>query len=85
MKIDLSNGTPTIDATDLGAVLDIPAADVVQHMREGRITSIFETGEGADEGRMRLTFFYLDQKVRFTCDADGTVLSQIRTRSTPSH
>lgn len=78
MKIDLTPPSPTIDAHDLGEVLGIPAPEVIEHMRAGRITSAFETGIDTDAGTHRLTFWYGDLRVRFTCDTGGTVLKTSR-------
>jgi hypothetical protein len=78
MKIDLTQPNPTIDAADLGKLLDIPAAQVITLMREGAITSRFETGIDADAGTHRLTFWYGDMRVRFTCDDSGVVLKSSR-------
>ncbi len=79
MKIDLTTDMPTIDAADLGPILGLAPAQVPALMRSGDITSMFETGEGEDAGRVRLTFFHAGKRVRFTCDQDGTVLSTIKT------
>lgn len=78
MKIDMSGSHPTIDARDLGELLDLPAQEVQRLMRAGQITSRFETGEGADAGKVRLTFFFRGRRVRLTCHNDGTVLSTSR-------
>jgi len=43
-------------------------------MRDGAITSRFETGVDADAGTFRLTFWHMTRRVRFTCDPAGTVL-----------
>lgn len=79
MKIDLAGGKPTIDFVDLAVLLGVAPADVQEKMHSGEITSQFETGEGEDAGRFRLTFFYDAKRVRLTCDAEGTVLSTSRT------
>lgn len=78
MKIEIDQGQPVIDAQDLGKLLGLDPADVQVKMREGQITSRFETGEGEDAGRFRLTFFFGDQRVRLTCAEDGEVISTIR-------
>jgi len=80
MKIDMKNDRATIDAADLGPLLDLAPRDVPLLMRSGDITSRFETGIGADAGRMRLIFYYNGKRVRLTSDADGTVIS---TSTTP--
>lgn len=74
MKIDLTQPNPTIDAVDLGKTLGLELAAVIELMREGAITSRFETGVDEDAGTYRLTFWYEGTKARFTCDADGKVI-----------
>ena len=83
MKIDLSKPEPTINAADLASALDLAPAQVKEFMRLGAITSRFETGVGEDAGTHRLTFWYAHTKLRFTCDADGTVLKTSRISAKP--
>lgn len=78
MKIEVDQGQPVIDAQDLGQLLGLDPADVQTKMCAGEITSRFETGEGEDAGRFRLTFFFDDRRVRLTCATDGEVISTIR-------
>lgn len=80
MKVDMSSGQPTIDACDLGGLLDLPPKEVQELMRTGAITSLFETGDNEDAGKVRLTFFHGSQRVRLTCAEDGTVLKTSRVR-----
>lgn len=80
MKIDLTQPNPTIDATDLAAVFDLDPAEVLQLMREGAITSRFETGVDEDAGSHRLTFWHGLRRVRFTCDASGEVVKTSRVK-----
>lgn len=79
MKIDIQNGQPVIDANDLGPLLGLDPAEVQAKMRQGDITSKYETGQDEDAGRFRLTFFHQGKRVRLTCDSDGMVISTIRT------
>lgn len=81
MKIDMTGGQPTINAVDHGQQLDLPPDKVQSLMRAGEITSRFETGEGDDKGKVRLTFFHRGRRVRLTCSEDGTVLSTSRVRT----
>ena len=83
MKLDVEDGRVTIDAHDLAPLINCAASEVPGLMRSGEISSVFETGEGEDAGRFRVTFLYQGTKVRFTCTDDGTVLSQIRTQAPP--
>lgn len=78
MKIDLTHESPTINAADLGPLLGVSASDVLALMREGSITSRFETGVDEDAGTHRLTFWYGDLRLRFTCDAKGNVFKTSR-------
>lgn len=84
MKIDLTQESPMIDAADLGSLLDVPAANVLSLMRDGAITSRFETGVNEDAGTHRLTFWYGDLRLRFTCDAQGNVLKTSRNTASRS-
>jgi Family of unknown function (DUF6522) len=67
-----------IDAIDLGPLLELRPADIQRMMREGKITSRFERGEGEDAGRFRLTFFHSNRRVQLTIAGDGEVLKQTR-------
>ncbi len=81
MKLEVGPTGVTIDARDLAPLLDLPAAKVQGLMRDGKITSFYEKGEGADAGRFRVTFRHRGTRVRFTCDAAGAVLSQMRVKA----
>ena len=74
MKIDLTQHPPTVEATDLATAFGLDPAQVISLMRDGAITSRFETGVDADAGTFRLTFWHMTRRVRFTCDPAGTVL-----------
>ena len=81
MKIEMQNGQPNIDAADLAELLGLTPETVRERMRDGRITSLFETGEDEDAGKMRLTFYHEGMRVRLTCAEDGTVLKTLRTKT----
>lgn len=83
MKIELTENGVTVSATDLGPLLGLPPAEVPGKMRSGEITSMHEMGTGEDAGRFRVTFWYAGQRVRLTCDSDGTVLSRLQNAVTP--
>lgn len=81
MKIDLSQPEPVVDATDLARAFGLSPEQVKEFMRGGDITSRFETGVGEDAGTHRLTFWFNQTKVRFTCDVDGNVLKTARIKT----
>ena len=66
----------TVDACLIGDALGIDPAHVPALMRQGRITSRCETGEGADAGRFRLSFFHGARTLRLTISTDGTILKR---------
>lgn len=77
-QVEVTDGRFTVDATVLAEALEIPARDVLRHMRDGRLTSICETGIGEDEGKWRLTFRYGGRALRLTVDAQGNILKRAR-------
>ncbi|MEQ8898207.1 MAG: DUF6522 family protein [Roseovarius sp.] len=83
MKIDMRTGQPTIDASDLAGLLELSPQEMRDRMQDGRITTRLETGEDVDAGKMRLSFFHGDMRVRLTCSKDGTVLKTQRTKTGP--
>jgi hypothetical protein len=79
MKIALTPDGATIDAHDLGPLLGLEPSEVPAKMKAGEITSQSEEGAGEDAGRVRLTLWYDNQRVRLVCDSDGNVLTTTRT------
>ncbi|WP_289041717.1 DUF6522 family protein [uncultured Aliiroseovarius sp.] len=74
-QIELANDQVRIDADIVAKAFRIDPRDLQDRMREGTITSRFEQGEGEDAGKVRLTFFSEDRKVRITADEGGNVLN----------
>ena len=74
-RIEFADGGVSIDAEFLAQAFALDQAQLRRQMHEGAITSRFETGEGEDAGRVRLTFFSADRRVRVTADRDGRILS----------
>ncbi|MBU2981246.1 hypothetical protein KO498_05415 [Lentibacter algarum] len=81
MKIDMHPSNPTIDASDLAEAFETTPEQVQALMRDGSMTSRFETGVGEDTGTHRLTFWYGGKRVRYTCDAEGLVLKRSRVKT----
>ncbi|MFX0542538.1 DUF6522 family protein [Roseovarius sp. S4756] len=74
-EIEISPGMIQIDADIVAKALKLEPLDLRIRMRDGTVTSRFETGEGADIGRVRLTFFSSTRRARIIADAAGSVLS----------
>ena len=73
-RIEFSNDSVQIDAADLARALQVSTGALKQGMRDGKITSRFERGEGEDAGTVRLTFYSAVRRVRVTADGSGNVL-----------
>jgi hypothetical protein len=65
-----------VDASLVGSLLHVPASDVPLLMRDHKITGICERGEGALEGRFRLTFFHGARRARLELDHRGRILTR---------
>ncbi len=75
VRIEYVDNGVEVDAGTLAQAFAISAEDLRLGMRDGAITSRFERGEGEDAGRVRLTFFSADRRVRMIADDRGRVLS----------
>lgn len=67
-----------VPAALLAEAFGMTEDEVRRTMRDGKLTSLCEAGEGKDAGRWRLTFRHGDRACRFIVDATGTVLTQSR-------
>lgn len=65
-----------VEAELLGQEFSLPVDEIAERMRDGRITSRCEKGEGADAGRWRLTFYHDGRALRLTLGADLQILSR---------
>lgn len=74
MKLERSEGSFSIDALLLGELLNVPPSGVHVLMRQNKITSLCERGDGEHEGQYRLTFFYKGRRARLSVDESGEVI-----------
>ncbi|HNP37121.1 MAG TPA: DUF6522 family protein [Woeseiaceae bacterium] len=74
IRIEHADDGVQIDADVLTRCFRISSDELQQGMRDGSITSRFEKGEGEDDGRIRLTFFSANCRVRITADDSGNIL-----------
>ena len=72
--VEVSGDTFVVDATLIGELLRISAAQVPALMRDGEITSACERGLDEHEGEFRLTFFYRNIRARLGTDATGRII-----------
>lgn len=65
-----------LDAALVGGLLGIDPADVATLMRTRHITSVCETGIGADRGTYRLNLFCGSRHARLRINAEGRIISR---------
>jgi len=75
-QIEISGGGIQFDAAMIADAFALDPATVPGLMRDGRITSKCERGEGEDAGKYRVTFWYGDRALRLTIDEAGNLLSR---------
>lgn len=74
VHVEVSDSDILVDATLLGELLDVTAADVPPLMRAHAITSVCERGVDAHQGQFRLSFFYRNRRARLSIDTSGRIL-----------
>ncbi len=70
-KIEIADDMMQVDAKVLAKALRMDTNDLKQGMRDGTITCRIERGEGKHAGKVCLTFFSADRRVRMTADEDA--------------
>ena len=73
-SVEVRSDEIEIDATVVAAGLGIDVPAVCGLMRSGQVTSLCERGEGEDQGRFRMTFFYRGKRFRVTVDEQGRIV-----------
>mgnify|MGYP005806691193 CR=1 FL=1 len=76
MTIKLEDDEVEVDAAIIGKGLDVAPTVVQSLIREGRITSRHERGEGADASRVRLTFFLGNRRFCVIVDETGRIIQR---------
>ncbi len=76
--VELGGNGFVVEAESIAEAFGISATSVQELMRSGAITSRCEKGEGEDEGRWRLTFFYNNRAFRLTLDEAAKIISNAR-------
>jgi hypothetical protein len=74
--VTVTEGRFEVEAALLAEAFGLDPATVRERMTAGEITSRFETGSGADEGRFRLSFRHAGRVLRLTVDGTGQILAR---------
>ena len=69
----------TVEAAVIADGFGLDPATVAELIRQEKLTSRFERGVGADEGKSRLTFWIDGLRLRFVVDRQGNILQRFRT------
>ena len=75
-RIEFEDGVVNVDAVLVAEGLRLTPELVLTRIREGKITSFCERGVNEDAGRIRLTFFHGNRRVRLVVDEEGNVLDR---------
>lgn len=78
--IQLADGAVNIEASLIATDLGLPAAQVLESMRSGRLTATCERGVEGDAGKFRLTFFHGNRRLRLVIDESGRILERSAAR-----
>jgi hypothetical protein len=74
--IEFEEDTIRVDVTIVAKGIGIDPSLVLEHMREGKLTSRCERGIEEDAGRYRLTFFSDNRRFRLIVDDQGHVVQR---------
>jgi hypothetical protein len=74
--VEFEQGAVRIDASIIAAGLAIEPALVLPLLRAGKITSLCERGVDQDAGRVRLTFFHENRRLRLITDTAGNIIDR---------
>ena len=74
--VKFEQGAVRVDAEMIAAGLAIDPALVHPLLREGKITSLCESGIDQDAGLYRLTFFHESRRLRLVTDAAGNIIER---------
>jgi hypothetical protein len=75
-RIEIEEGTVSVDASIVAGGLGIALPLVQPKMRAGEITSLYERGAGEDTGRHRITFYYEKRSFSVVVDAEGAIIAR---------
>jgi hypothetical protein len=74
--VERADGDFVLEASLIGELFDIQAAEVPALIRAKCITSVCESGMDADDGMFRLNLFYRGRHARLRIDAEGHILQR---------
>jgi hypothetical protein len=74
--VEFDNGVVQVDAAVIAEGLGIAMPVLRQQMQAGKITSLFERGIDADNGRHRVTFYSEHRRLRLVVDERGSILQR---------
>lgn len=74
--VEFEDGAVQIDAAVVASGLGLAPESLLAGMRDGKVTSLSETGVGDDAGLFRLTFFCANRRLRLVVDGSGIIVRQ---------
>lgn len=81
--ITLADGNIDLDAALIAADFGLDCPGVLEAMRVGQLTAVYERGVDDDAGRHRVTFYHGNTRLRLIVDASGEVIQRAVMRVRP--
>lgn len=78
--VELADNEVSLPAEIIAKDLGLEPVSVLDRMRSGQLTVVCEQGLDEDAGRLRLTFFHQDRRVRLVLDCEGRVIERSAAR-----
>lgn len=75
-SLEIEDDSVQIDATIVAEAFGIAPEQLMDLMRQGKVTSLSERGTGEDAGSHRLTFFHGSRRLRIVANEGGDVLQR---------
>lgn len=75
-SVEIVGNSVSIEAALIAKDLGLEPDHVLEAMRSGRVTASCERGIAEDAGRLRVTFYHHDRRLRLIIDDAGRVLQR---------
>lgn len=80
ITVEVDGSNVKIDAALIAEDLGLRPEGVLEATRAGRLTAVHEQGVAEDAGRVRMTFYHGNRRLRLTLDETGRVIERSRAR-----
>lgn len=78
--VEIAGSAVSVDAALIAKDLGLEPGHVLEATRAGRLTAVCEQGIEQDAGRVRVTFYHENRRLRLIIDETGRVLERSAAR-----